>query len=171
VFGDWSAAEKFGIQDSELFGTLLLKEVDRMLKQVPLYEGAEDTLIKLKDYGIEVGIVSSSLKEFIEPALRNHGIAGKFNLIIDGNDVKQHKPDPEAVFKALEILKLDPEDILIVGDSKSDIGAAKNAGIKSVLFYPQTHTLFYNKEILLTYNPDYVISQLADLIEIMGMAN
>ena len=49
------------------------------------------------------------------------------------DDTSKHKPDPEPVFIALNKLKSDPDESIMIGDSMYDILCAKNAGVLSVL--------------------------------------
>ena len=52
-----------------------------------------------------------------------------FDVIFTGNDVVNSKPDPEALFQILDILKLNKNEVLFIGDSYLDIEAGKAAGI------------------------------------------
>ena len=53
--------------------------------------------------------------------------------IVSLDDVKVGKPNPEGVFKCLDLLKSPKEKTLIIGDSSTDIVAGKKAGIISGL--------------------------------------
>lgn len=60
------------------------------------------------------------------------------------------------------------ESSIIIGDSKSDLGAAKSASIDSILYYPRHNELFYDLDTLKTYEPTYVIRDFAEIIELVG---
>ena len=47
-----------------------------------------------------------------------------------GDDVVNHKPSSEGIFKFVNQFGLKPERVLMIGDSVSDIKASKEAGIK-----------------------------------------
>ena len=47
----------------------------------------------------------------------------------------------------------------MIGDSRKDLEAAKNAEIDSLLFYPKSHSIFYDLKNLKTYNPTYIITR------------
>lgn len=57
------------------------------------------------------------------------GIYDKFDLVLTRDDVAEGKPNPEIYNKALNLLKLQPEECLIIEDSVNGIKAAQNAGI------------------------------------------
>ncbi len=50
------------------------------------------------------------------------------DVVIGGDDVRRQKPDPEPIFKALNLLGVKPENACFVGDTVHDIKAAKLAG-------------------------------------------
>ena len=50
---------------------------------------------------------------------------------VTGDDVRQYKPDPEGIFKALEAIGVPPEKSLMVGDSPKDVEAGRVAGAKT----------------------------------------
>ena len=59
-------------------------------------------------------------------------MTGYFVATIAGDEVKRSKPDPEGIFKALEILNLSTEDVVFVGDSDADITAGKSAQVLTI---------------------------------------
>ena len=162
MFGDWNGASKQGVNDIERFENLLQSKVNQELKEVDLYEGVKELLAELNKQGKKIVLVASSTRRYIEPAMKKHGIYEIFDLILDGNDVKNHKPDPEVILKAIELLKTDKDNTILMGDSKSDLGAAQAAQIDSILFYPESHKIYYDKDFLLRFNPNYVIKSIIE---------
>lgn len=74
-------------------------------------------------------IVTTASKANVNSALSARpDIASLFSFIITGEDVVQHKPHPEAYFKAAERLGLSPTDCIIFEDSKAGIAAAAAFG-------------------------------------------
>ncbi|MFN3693835.1 MAG: HAD family hydrolase, partial [Ignavibacterium sp.] len=57
------------------------------------------------------------------------GIRDLFEMIVTGDDVKNHKPSPEGIIKFIQTFNLKPEEVLMIGDAPSDIKAAKEAGV------------------------------------------
>ena len=52
-----------------------------------------------------------------------------FQVVIGGEDVEQHKPDPQGLFKAIERLQCSPASTVYVGDSVADAEVAKRAAV------------------------------------------
>ena len=85
-----------------------------------------------------------------------------FDAIITTDLVKETKPNPTPLFKALEILKEKPEHAVMIGDSHFDIEAGKNAGTKTIRV-----TYGFHKDNLHNPEPDYFVDDLKDLFNII----
>lgn len=94
-----------------------------------LYEGIKELLIDLKKYGIILGIFTGKGRTSSLITLNFLGIRELFDMIVTGDDVKNHKPSPEGIVKFIATFNLKPEEVLMVGDAPSDIKAAKEAGV------------------------------------------
>ena len=55
--------------------------------------------------------------------LAHHDLARLFDTIVTGDDVRRHKPDPEAYLLAAARLDLRPEDCVILEDSAIGVAA------------------------------------------------
>lgn len=94
-----------------------------------LYPGTLPVLEELRARGIQTGIISTKYRYRILEFLESQGIAGLFDLIIGGEDVTRHKPDPEGLELAIRTLAVPHEQALYVGDSTADAGTAAQAGV------------------------------------------
>jgi HAD superfamily hydrolase (TIGR01549 family) len=149
-----------GIEDLELFMEALIGRINEDLGKVDMYPGAKELINAIKAAGHNVALITSSPRVIIDSAIRHNGLDTAFSTIVTADEVKYHKPNPEVIHKALENMSL-PHDALehtvIVGDSKSDLGSAANAGIDSILFYPAAHAAFYDLDTLKSFSPTYII--------------
>lgn len=105
-----------------------LAEHDKYIKAYPY---AEEILSWLKDEkGLRIGIVTSKRRSL---SLRGLKIAGLLGGLIDEvvamEDSTRHKPDPEPVKIALDLLACQASDTLFVGDSPFDIESGISAGV------------------------------------------
>ena len=82
----------------------------------------KDTLYELKRRKIKIGIGSSSKNA--KMILERIGIKDIFDVIVDGNDISNSKPDPEVFLKANERLGINKEKCLIVEDAEAGVNAA-----------------------------------------------
>ena len=167
AFGDWQAAVKFGVTDSEAFNNNLKEKVTGNYATTDLYEGVKETLIELHDHDMKLGVLSTSLKHLIEGSLRHHKINDMFDIIIAGDDVMHHKPDPEGIHLAISAFGADKKEVVMVGDSRSDLGAAQNAGVDSILFHPSHNEFFYELEDLRRYEPTHLVRNFSDIKSIL----
>jgi beta-phosphoglucomutase len=66
------------------------------------------------------------------PILEKTGILSYFDVIVDGNDVTNAKPDPEVFLKAAQLLNIDPKNSIVFEDSVAGIQAANIGDMVSV---------------------------------------
>lgn len=92
--------------------------------------GVMDNLEELKKNGIKIAIGSSSKNTPI--ILKQIGLDCYFDAVSDGNNITHSKPDPEVFLKAAEMLKIPPENCLVVEDADAGIEAGKKGGMKTL---------------------------------------
>jgi pyrophosphatase PpaX len=157
---------RWGVTDIEAAFDEMDSIAKQKLPEVELYPDALEVLERLKDAGKKLALITTSSHENIAHLLAKHNVSRFFDVIIAGDDVQQHKPNPEPLEKALQLLGAkDKRLAVMIGDSDKDIGAAKNTGVDSILFYPPEHHKFYNFDDLKRLNPTYTVS---DFREILG---
>lgn len=99
------------------------------------YENSKEVLLKLKQEGYQLGIVTNKVHHLAEYALKCVGLDDIFNVIIGFEDVKNPKPNEEGILKAISLFNSDVDSTLYVGDNESDYLTAKNAGVDCALVY------------------------------------
>jgi pyrophosphatase PpaX len=97
-----------------------------------LHEGMEDVLAFLQGTGVPLGVFTGKGRRTAMITLESLGIAGYFDMIVSGNDVAKHKPDPEGIRKFIDEFSLSPPEVLMVGDAMGDIAASRGAGATPV---------------------------------------
>lgn len=97
-----------------------------------LFPETISTLTKLKNQGARIGIISTKYRHRILDYLKDFLPADFFDIVIGGEDVKQHKPNPEGVWLAIERLGVRQEETLYIGDSTVDAETAQAAGVDFV---------------------------------------
>jgi beta-phosphoglucomutase len=106
------------------------KEFIKKLTLDDILAGVMDNLEELKKNGIKIAIGSSSKNTPI--ILKQIGLDTYFDAVSDGNNITKSKPDPEVFLKAAQMLKIPPENCLIVEDADAGIEAGKRAGMKTL---------------------------------------
>lgn len=84
--------------------------------------------LKEKNQGIALGSASKNAK----PILEKTGIMSYFDIVVDGNDVANAKPDPEVFLQAARLLNAKNEDAIVFEDSVAGVQAANIANMTSV---------------------------------------
>ncbi len=84
----------------------------------------------LKKQNVRVGLVTNIGRLATEQGSATLGLAGAFEAVITRNDVARLKPCGDGIRLALGQLGAVSSDALFVGDSVSDVLAAKDAGVK-----------------------------------------
>lgn len=106
-----------------------------------VYPGVREALAAFHAAGVGLGVVTNKPQAATRDILNYFGLAEMLGAIIGGDAVVNKKPAPDALFMALEKLGTTPGEALMVGDSVSDVGAARNAGLPVVLIRGgYTHT-------------------------------
>ncbi|MBS0848278.1 phosphoglycolate phosphatase [Citrobacter sp. JGM124] len=168
---EWGLKEKNLPQNSEQLG-VARKLFDRFYAETVtegsfLFPEVLTTLEILKEKGFSLGIVTNKPTPFVMPLLESFGIAQYFQVIIGGDDVKQKKPHPEALFNSMKAMQLSASEMMFVGDSRNDIQAAQAAGCPSVGL---TYGYNYGEAITLS-NPDVVCERFSDLLPLLGLTH
>lgn len=96
------------------------------------FQGMEELLGGLKAEGRGLGIVTAKRRRTIDLAFRVLDLERFFDAVVTADSTERHKPDPEPVLHALELLGADPREAAFVGDSPFDMGAGSAAGVFTV---------------------------------------
>jgi phosphoglycolate phosphatase len=99
-------------------------------KRSTLYPGVREGLEFLSSRGYRLGCVTNKAAEFTEPLLADLGVRRYFDLVVSGDSLPRRKPDPLPLLHAAEHFGARPSDCLMVGDSVSDVKAARAAGFR-----------------------------------------
>jgi len=93
-----------------------------------LYPKVLESVKAMKALGLPLACVTNKPSVFTLPILKATGLFDYFDAIISGDTLAKKKPDPDQIFHVCALFKLHPWETLLIGDSNTDILAAKNAG-------------------------------------------
>lgn len=91
------------------------------------YPGVRETLCALNERGIALAVVTNKYEGLSRQLLEALDLAHHFDAVVGGDTLPVRKPDPEPLFEACRQLGSHPEETLMIGDSITDIRAARNA--------------------------------------------
>jgi phosphoglycolate phosphatase len=94
-----------------------------------VYPGVEGGLATLQKAGIRMAIVSNKEYHCAEKLLRKCGLLPHFDIVLGGDSLPRKKPHPMPIHHVLEQLAMSGCETAHVGDSRTDIESARNAGV------------------------------------------
>ncbi len=128
-----------------------------------LYPGVADTLPRLAARGLQLAVCTNKPGRFVKPLLDHLGIGDFFTVMLGGDALPEKKPHPAPLLHIARQLSTDIGDCLLVGDSSTDIEAARHAGMAVVAV-----SYGYNHGIdIRDCDPDTVIDSIAELVGLL----
>ncbi len=132
---------------------------DNTSKRSSLYPGVKEGIDYLQQAGYKLGCVTNKAEAFTHPLLKDLGLFDYFESIVSGDTLEKKKPDPMPLIHSAEKLGVLPEDSLMLGDSISDVKAARAAGFQIIcMSYGYNHGVDIRES-----EPDVVIDSMAEL--------
>ena len=162
VIGNWNAPAEFGLDNQEFFLKLEEKTLP-LLSEIQLNPGAKELIREIKMGGGKVAVLTASKRIWVEPAMKKLGIFDDVDLFLGKEDVVEVKPNPEIIFMALATLGGSKEKTVMIGDSHKDVGAAKAAGVESILYFPNRYIEFYDAQKQLDLGATRVIKGFGEI--------
>lgn len=168
---------KHGWEDQKIFQKFLRKRIGKIdypilaagivayrktkAGYVVPYPGVQKTLIKLKEKGLKLGIVSDAPRIQAWIRLTELGFVDFFDFVVAKEDTGKLKPHTLPFRKALKKLELKPKEVLFVGDNpERDIVGAKKVGMKTALAK-------YGQIIKKGKKADFELKKFEDLLRII----
>lgn len=97
-----------------------------------IFPGVPDMLQQIAAGGHPIAVVTNKGSRSTEITLRRLGLTGFVAAIATGDDVEHPKPDPAGILRVLAAMEVDADSAIYVGDSPSDMRAARAAGVLAV---------------------------------------
>ena len=104
----------------------------------------EYALARLKAEGYLLGVASNSVKDSVELMMGKSHLHDRLDVLLSNEDVDQAKPAPDMYIKAAAMLKLKPEECLVIEDNQHGIAAARAAGAKVMAVAQVTEVNYQN---------------------------
>ncbi|MGB1907378.1 MAG: phosphoglycolate phosphatase [Spongiibacter sp.] len=125
-----------------------------------LYPGVREALAHWSQLGLKLACVTNKPERFTHPILREFAIDQYMPVVVGGDTLPQRKPDPAPLQHACELMGLAPENVVMVGDSANDVGAARAIAMPvACVSYGYNHG-----EPVSAAQPDILVDHFADLV-------
>ena len=158
-----------GIDSPEIAARFLGHFVERadaiMAESTFVYEHVPPLLASLRRAGLTLGVVSTKYRYRIEKILWRESLARHFGVIVGGEDVTRHKPDPMGLTLAVERLGVRGDEALYVGDHPVDAQTARAAGIPFVAVLSGVSTI----DSFTPFETRAVLRHVGDLSHLLGL--
>lgn len=136
---------------------------DNASKRSQLYPAVIEGLTWLQQQGIRLGCVTNKDEQFTLTILNDLGLRDFFEIVISGDTLPLKKPDPAPLLHGAKFFDIKPENAMMIGDSVSDVKAARAAGFSILcMSYGYNHGVDIH-----TANPDRVIDSFAELADVI----
>lgn len=126
------------------------------------YDGIPQLLTALRKRGIKVAVLSNKI-DSASQQLIEYFFPGKTDVVFGEHVGVPRKPDPTSCRMVMQQLGVQPEQVLYVGDSGTDMQTAKNAGLYAV----GVTWGFRSKEVLLEYGADILVHRPEQILQIL----
>ena len=95
------------------------------------YDDIMELLETLNEKGITCAIVSNKFDGAVQE-LKEKYFKGLITVAVGESPLVKKKPAPDSVLKVMELLNVNKDEVVFVGDADTDIETSKNASIKCV---------------------------------------
>lgn len=146
VWSGWIGSDASGFDPYDYLEECIGKTINRnevrslrrgkyklMTENTDLRLGVRDYIRTSKDMGLQIGLASSSSRDWVIPYLERFDLLSSFDCIRVRDDVRYSKPDPELYIQVMECLKVSSSCSIAFEDSPNGALAAKRAGMICVI--------------------------------------
>jgi phosphoglycolate phosphatase len=134
---------------------------ERLLDTTRLYPGVAEALAALAPDGATLAVLTNKPGDMSRAILEGLGVAGRFARVWGAGDVPSRKPDPAGLVALMAELGAAASETWIVGDSATDVKAARAAGVRVAGV-----TWGFHPAELVSARPDRVLDDPAELVRL-----
>jgi len=172
VTGDYQDFAKIGVaalmmvaqnNHIEITQEQALEAIKTPLLSLPAHSDVKSSLMTLRAQGYKIVCFTNSSNKGVETQFANAGLTDYFDKRMSIEDIKVYKPDLRAYAWALKQLNVKPEEALMVAAHGWDVAGAKAAGLQTAFIARPGKALYP-----LAIKPDYNVSNLAELVEVLN---
>jgi len=153
------------------FETLRQEFLDRYQEHCAVftrpYEGMAELLESIEQSRLIWGVVTNKPVRFAAPIMEQLGLAERSAVLVCPDHVTKSKPDPEMLLLACSQLKVDPSEVLFIGDDLRDIESGRAAGTKTAAV---RYGYIHPDDNPAHWGADVIVDQPRDLLAVLDRA-
>lgn len=159
----FSVGKKFGMSNFQTLKYMITLGIiyRKNRKTVVPNIGVREVLREILAQDYKVILLTNASQGIIDIAKEKIPELNEFDLILTRDDVKVLKPNAIGLIKAMEVLGLEADEVITIGDQASDIIAGKRAGTMTIAVNDEI--MDFAKQLLRDENPDFIIRDLRQL--------
>jgi 2-haloacid dehalogenase len=138
------------------------KELLNLYKELSPYPEVKECLDALKSKKIKIAILSNGTPDLLNELVESNNIQSYFDNIISVEDVKIYKPDPKVYEMPIKKYNCKPENICFLSSNTWDVSGGGVFGYNAI--WVNRFNKIFDK---LGYNPQYIINNLNQLLELV----
>lgn len=100
-------------------------------QSIPLFAGAAETIAELKEAGYSLAVATGKSRKGLDRVMDSSGLREYFRTSRTADETFS-KPHPAMLLEIMDELGMEPERVLMVGDTTHDLQMAINAGVSAV---------------------------------------
>ncbi|MEI7841716.1 MAG: phosphoglycolate phosphatase [Gallionellaceae bacterium] len=162
--GDMHAEPDSAVFDKAL--PIFEKHYTELLLESKPFPNVMVSLDAMKAAGFRLGCITNKVERYTAPLLKGIGMAHYFDIILAGDTLPEKKPHPMPLIHAAKFFGVPIEQLLLVGDSLSDMQAAR-AACCPIFCVPYGYN---HGEPVETLNVDAVIADLTGVLPLIKRA-
>ncbi len=139
-------------------------ELNQEIQTVHPFPGIPEVLQELKKSTKQMGIITSNSQANVMLFIKQNNLEDIFDFVYSGSTLFGKS---QLIDGFLERENIRPEEVIYVGDETRDIEAARRSQIKAIA----VTWGFNSKQVLAAHNPDFLIDQPQELIEVIRKCN
>jgi len=153
------------------FETLRQEFLDRYQEHCAVftrpYDGMPELLESIERSRLIWGVVTNKPVRFAAPIMEQLGLAERSAVLVCPDHVSKSKPDPEMLLLACSQLKVDPSEVLFIGDDLRDIESGRAAGTKTAAV---RYGYIHPDDNPAHWGADVIVDQPRDLLAVLDRA-
>ena len=103
------------------------------VRETTVYPGGRALIAALRAQGVALGICTNKPEDITHQVLAGLGLTNSFAAVVGGRDDLPKKPDPAMMQAVMKGLGTSASEVVMVGDSHADVGAARAVGMPVML--------------------------------------
>ncbi len=116
----------------DLHQQYLERYTETICEESRVFDNLIGLLDRLEAMGCPWGVVTNKPEQLTIPLLAALGLADRSGCMISGDTLSVRKPDPAPLLLACDIIGVDPESSIYIGDAERDIEAGQRAGMATI---------------------------------------